>query len=101
MPGAKHAHKGRIVGRKNNANAEGTADEENTESPVNLLEGILERLAGFLGFTGTCGDVLGTDDDESSLPQCAQKSLETAQVASREILYKGKLFFFLPTRSAR
>ena len=53
-----------IIVRDQNADGKSADDEENAESPVNGLEGILDVNPGPSGFGRDHGDVLGTDDGE-------------------------------------
>ena len=54
-----------VVVGNHDAGAEGTHDEEETETPVDGLEGVLDVDARALGFSCHHGDVLGSDDTES------------------------------------
>ena len=53
-----------VVVREDNAGAEGAHDEEETETPVDGLEGVLDVDARALGFGSHHGDVLGSNDTE-------------------------------------
>jgi hypothetical protein len=54
-----------VVVGKDDAGAEGAHDEEETETPVDSLECVLNVDARALGFGGHHRDVLGSDDTES------------------------------------
>lgn len=61
---SKNLCQSRVVVWKNDADTEGTANEEQAEPPVNRLEGVFDVDAWALGLGSDHADVLGPDDDE-------------------------------------
>jgi hypothetical protein len=78
-----------VVVGKDDAGAEGAHDEEETETPVDGLECVLDIDARALGFSGHHGDVLGSNDTEGGRPHACQKSFESAQRSTGKIFCKG------------
>lgn len=83
----------RISRTADNANGQGTADEENAESSVDHFERGFDVDTWASCFGGDDGNVLGTNDGEDCGRETSQKTLEAAQIASREILAKGTAMF--------
>jgi hypothetical protein len=82
LSSSEHVLKGRVVVRKNNANAKSSKDEEGSETEVDGLEGVLDVDTWALGLTRDHGNVLGADNAEGGSPKGTEESLEVAKITS-------------------
>jgi len=74
---------------KDNTDSEGASHEEESESPVDSLEGVLDVDTGASGLSGDHGKVLGTSDTERGGPQSSEETLELAKRAGASVLFEG------------
>jgi len=88
-----------IVGN-DDAGAEGAHDEEETETPVDGLEGVLDVDARALGFGCHHGDVLGSNDTEGlKISKSQHFFLRITSTRSTTPSSKGEIL--RPTRALR
>lgn len=72
---------GVVVG-ENDANAEGSKNEEGSEAEIDGLEGVLDVNTGALGLTGDHGNVFGPNNAERSSPESTEETFEATKVTS-------------------
>lgn len=75
----------RVVGAEDNTCAKSAHDEEETETPVDRLEGVLDVDTGTFGLGSHHRDILGSDDTESCAPHARQEALESSEAAAGKI----------------
>lgn len=74
-----------VVVGKDDTGAKGAHDEEETETPVDSLEGVLDVDTRALGFGSHHGDVLRSDNTESlKIPKKFQKSAFLLQITTNK-----------------
>lgn len=80
---------GRIGRAQDNTNSQSATHEEETESPVNSLESVLDIDTRTFGFGSDHRQVFGTSDTEGCRPESCKETLEFAERSCASVLLEG------------
>lgn len=84
---------GWVVVRDQDTDGERANNEEETESPVDRLEGLLDVDAWALRLSGHHGDIFRTNNAERCRPKTREEALKPAQIASGKIFCERTWLF--------